>query len=155
MFQEPVGRNDHLILLEIPAEGIYFVHSRNAFQQRVDDPFLNRSQVRQILDFLLGIIGHLAVERELVYLPHGGRNGSHGDFDAFGDILPRFGQSLKDKLSGKVNIDTVFKDNGHQGKAELGDRAHLFDSSEARAWTFRWDRSPNARSPVRKVRWRG
>ncbi len=33
MFQEPVGRDDYLILFEIPAERIYFVHSRNAFQQ--------------------------------------------------------------------------------------------------------------------------
>ena len=128
VFQELLGGNDHLILFEIPAEGVDFVHPRNAFQQGVDHPFLDRAQVRQIGDFLLGIGGHGAVEGELVDLPHGRRYRPQGDLDPLGDLLPGFGQPLKDQLPGKVNIEPVFKDNGDQRKAEFGHGAHLFNS---------------------------
>jgi len=43
MLQEPVRQDHHLVLFEIAAEGVYFIDPRNAFQQRIDDPFLNRS----------------------------------------------------------------------------------------------------------------
>jgi len=65
------------------------------------------------------------LESELIDLPHNGRNRSHLDINALGDALLGFGQSLEDKLAGKVDVDIIIKDDGDERKTELRDGAQL------------------------------
>ena len=114
-------RHDHLILLEIAAEGVDFVYSGNTFQLRCNNPLLNGSKVRQVSNFLLRITWHLSFKRILVNLSHGGANRPHSDRNALWNLLPSLRQPFEDQLPGKVDVNIILENNGDNREAKLGD----------------------------------
>ncbi len=119
--------DQHLILFDEAAHGVHIDHFRRAFQQRPDDPVLNRALIDQILvghgiirDGTPGVgqvvLEHLAQSRAVRHKHR---------FGAGGEQLLHFDQPFENQLAGQVDVHRVVEHDGDQRQADFGQGPHF------------------------------
>ena len=123
VLEQLLGRDQHLVLLDLAAEAVDLVDAGDGLEQRRDDPVLDRAQLHRALA--------LALERVLEDLAEAGADRPELGLDARRQLLARHGQALEDDLPRPVGVDAVLEDDDHLREPGLRERAHLLHPRQA------------------------
>jgi hypothetical protein len=123
VLHEPIGVDEHLVLLHLPAEAVHLVHARHGLEQRRHDPVLERSQLHR------GVA--LALQRVLEDLAEAGADRAELRRHAWRERLPRRREALEHHLARPPGVGAILEHHHHLGEAGLRERPDLPDAGQA------------------------
>ncbi len=123
--REPVGVDEHLVLLEVPADGVDLGEARHAQELASDDPVLDRAELHR------RVAARRVAERVAEHLAQARRDRPElRRLGAGRELVFDAPQLLQDELAGEVGVDAVLEDDGDDGDALAGERAELDEVGE-------------------------
>src|SRR5712692_9485304 len=125
VFAQQFGLDEHLVLFDIPAERVDVDHSRDALEQRTDDPVQHSSLFDQFAFHRSGVQTGMrrAFQKVLIHLSQSGAVRHHHRFRPGREMLPHFDQSLEYELAGKVDVHLIIEHYRNQRQSYFGERA--------------------------------
>ena len=131
VLEQPVRVDDHLVLLQVPAERVDLGHAGHALEERRHHPVLQRAQAGEVVHRVAAGHAGFRLERVLVDLAHRRGHRPERGLHAFRHLPAGLGQPFEDELPREVDVHVVVEDQRDDGDPVLGDRAHRREARQA------------------------